>query len=135
MATLYFETIEGDDLRKTGFPKDGKPQWHQVFLELLVGHGGNPIGYELFEGNIFEGNTFIPVLQCMEKRLNLDKPIVIADSGLLSKKNISVLEEDGYEYILGTRPTKANINNKGYKKYLKMDGEVFVSLPILLCWN
>ena len=40
----------------------------------------------------------------MEKRLKLDHPTVIADSGLLSKKNIQGLEEDGYEYILGARP-------------------------------
>ena len=71
----------------------------------VVGRSGRkPIGYELFEGNIFEGNTFIPVLQHMEQRFNLGKPVVIADSGLLSKKNISALEDNGYRYILGARP-------------------------------
>lgn len=43
----------------------------------------NSIGCKLFEGNIFERNTFIPILQRMEKRFNLGKPIVIADSGML----------------------------------------------------
>jgi hypothetical protein len=33
-----------------------------------VEHGRNLIGDELFEGDIFEGNTFIPVLHRMEKR-------------------------------------------------------------------
>lgn len=108
MTTLYFESSDEDDLRKTGFSKDGKHQCPQVFLGLLVGHGGNPIGYELFEGNIFEGNTFIPVLQRMEERYSLGKPVVIADSGLLSKKNILALEENGYEYILGARPKNEN---------------------------
>ena len=194
MTTLYFEASDEDDLRKTGFSKDGKHQCPQIFLGLLVGHGGNPIGYELFEGNIFEGNTFIPILRRMEQRFNFDKPIVIADSGLLSKKNIAALEDDGYEYILGARPknetentkreilalglkdgdirvinqmkstrlvlsrtnrratkdannrkrglerltkrltsgklTKSNINNKGYNKYLKMEGDVSISIDI-----
>jgi transposase len=194
MTTLYFEASDEDDLRKTGFSKDGKHQCPQIYLGLLVGHGGNPIGYEVFEGNIFEGNTFIPVLQRMETRFKLGKPIVIADSGLLSKKNISALEEDGYEYILGARPknetdsikrkilalsmkdgdvsvivktgttrliisktnkrasrdahnrkrglerltkrlnsgklTKSNINNKGYNKYLKMEGEISISIDL-----
>jgi len=71
MTTLYFEASDEDDLRKTRFSKDGKHQCPQIFLGLLVGQGGNPIGYELFEGNIFEGNTFIPVLQRMEERFNL----------------------------------------------------------------
>jgi len=194
MTTLYFESSDEDDLRKTGFSKDGKHQCPQIFLGLLVGHGGNPIGYELFEGNIFEGNTFIPVLQRMEERYSLGRPVVIADSGLLSKKNILALEENGYEYILGARPknendiikkkilafdlkdgdvrtikktgtarlvlsrtnkrmakdahnrkrgldrltkrlnsgklTKSNINNKGYNKYLKMEGIVTISIDL-----
>ena len=104
MTTLYFESSDEDDLRKTGFSKDGKHQCPQIFLGLLVGHGGNPIGYELFEGNIFEGDTFIPVLQHMEQRFNLGKPVVIADAGLLSKKNTLSLEANGYQYILGARP-------------------------------
>jgi transposase len=112
MTTLYFEARDEDDLRKTGFSKDGKHQCPQGFLGLLVGLGGNPIGHELFKGIIFEGNTFIPVLQRMAKRFKLGKPIVIADSGLLSKKNISDLEEVGYEYILGARPKNETENIK-----------------------
>ncbi len=37
MTTLYFETEDEDDLRKTGFSKDGKHQNPQIFLGLLVG--------------------------------------------------------------------------------------------------
>ncbi len=95
MTTLYFEASDEDDLRKTGFSKDGKHQCPQIFLGLLVGYGGNPIGYDIFEGNIFEGHTLIPVLEKFEKRFSLSKPIVIADSGLLSKSNIQLLEEKG----------------------------------------
>jgi len=77
MTTLYFESSDEDDLRKTGFSKDGKHQCPQIFLGLLVATEGNPIGYEIFEGNIFEGHTFIPVLQRMVKRFSLGKPVVI----------------------------------------------------------
>jgi hypothetical protein len=33
----------------------------------------------------------------------LNKPIVVADAGLLSKENIEALESNGYEYIIGAR--------------------------------
>jgi hypothetical protein len=46
-------------LRKTGFSKDGKHQCPQIFLGWLVGFGANPIGYDVFEGNISEGHTII----------------------------------------------------------------------------
>ncbi|MDR3339114.1 MAG: IS1634 family transposase [Candidatus Symbiothrix sp.] len=192
MTTLYFEASDEDDLRKTGFSKDGKHQCPQIFLGLLVASEGNPIGYEIFEGNIFEGHTFIPVLEHIEKKYSLGKPTVVADAGLLSDRNRQSLEEKGYKYILGARVknakdslkkkilsfglqdgqtrvitqedktrlvvsmsdkrsrkdchnrrkglarlqkriqsgklTKSSINNRGYNKYLKLEGEITISI-------
>jgi transposase len=99
MTTLYFEASDEDDLHKTGFSKDGKHHCPQIFLGLLVLSEGNPIVYEIFEGNIFEGHTFIPVLENIEKKYLLGKPIVVADAGLLSEKNRKSLEKNGYKYI------------------------------------
>jgi transposase len=103
LTTLHFEASDEDDLRKTGFSKVGKHQNPQIYLGLLVSLNGYAIGYEIFEGNIFEGHTFIPTLQKFEKRLSLNKPIVVADAGLLTKDNIQLLEKHNYQYILGAR--------------------------------
>lgn len=192
MTTLYFEASDEDDLRKTGFSKDGKHQCPQIFIGLLVGLGGYAIGYDIYEGNTYEGHTLIPFLEKMSQKFNLNKPVVIADSGLLSKNNIEALEKNGYDYILGARLkneskaiksqilsaefsdgkthsftknetqklivnysnlrarkdeynrnrglkrlekriksgklTKSNINNRGYNKYLKLEGEVTIDI-------
>jgi len=103
ITTLYFEASPEDDLRRLGFSKDGKAQNPQILLGLLVGLNGYPIEYEIFEGNKFEGHTFIPVLEMYSKKFNLSKPIVVADAGLLSKANIKKLESMNYQYILGAR--------------------------------
>ncbi len=68
MTTLYFEAEDEDDLRKIGFSKDGKFQHPQIMLGLLVGTGGYPIGYDIFEGNTFEGHTLLPTLRKIEKK-------------------------------------------------------------------
>ena len=192
MTTLYFESSDEDDLRKTGFSKDGKHQHPQIFLGLLVGLGGYAIGYEIFEGNIYEGHTLIPVLEKISKKFNLSKPIVVADAGLLSTENLKQLKENGYQYILGARIknesvsikeqileaklkngehkiivkasgqrliishtdkrakkdvhnrkrglsrlekritsgklTKSSINNRGYNRYLKLEGEINIEI-------
>ena len=192
MTTLYFEAAEEDELRKCGFSKDGKHSCPQIFLGLLVASGGNPIGYEIYEGNISEGKTIIPMIQALASRFGFGKPVVVADAGLLSKDNIEALVTDGYQYILGARPmnesekvkadilalglkygdvaevrrkdgsrlvvscsekraakdrhnrekvlvrlqkrirtgklTKESINNRGYNKYLKLEGEMTVSV-------
>lgn len=192
MTTLYFEASDEDDLRKTGFSKDGKHQNPQIFLGLLVSKKGYVVGYDIYEGNTYEGDTLIPFIEKIASKFKLGKPIVIADSGLLSKKNIEVLQAAGYEYILGARIknetneiktrileqyyadgdtvsiqkdefnriivsysakrakkdaynrerglqrlekrvktgklTKSSINNRGYNKYLKLDGDVNIEI-------
>ena len=112
MTTLYFEATDEDDLRKAGFSKDGKHSNPQIFLGLLVASGGNPIGYEIYEGNIYEGNTIVPLVKALAERFSFGKPVVVADAGLLSKKNIDALTLDGYEYIIGARPKSESENIK-----------------------
>jgi len=103
VTTLYFEASSEDDLRKVGFSKDGQFTKPQIVLGLLTSLEGYPLGFEIHQGNTYEGNTFIPILLKFQKKFNIKKPIVVADSGLLSKKNIEQLEANNYTYILGAR--------------------------------
>ncbi len=103
MTSLYFEAEDEDDLRKVGFSKDGKFQHPQIMLGLLVGENGYPIAYDIFEGNRFEGKTLLPVLRGIQKRYKLGKPVVVADSAMLSKENLGALEEEGYPFIVAAR--------------------------------
>lgn len=192
MTTLYFEAADEDDLRLCGFSKEGRHRNPQIFLGLLVTMGGNPIGYEIFEGNIHDSRTLIPMVESLAGRFGFERPVIIADAGLLSKKNLEALDAAGYQYILGARPkndsvkvknkilsmhlgsgqvrsftredgrrvvvsmsdkrarkdaknrrdglrrlekklgagklTKSDINNRGYNKYLHMEGEIKISI-------
>ena len=188
VTTLYFEAEQEDDLRKTGFSKDGKHQQPQIVLGLLVSIGGYPLAYEIYNGKKYEGDTMLPVLNLFKRKYKLQNLVVVADAGLLSNKNIESLRNNGYQYILGARIkneskaittqiqslqlengtsatlqkdnntkliisyslarakkdnanrekgiaklekqiktgklTKTQINNKGYNKFLKMNGEI-----------
>jgi len=191
VTTLYFEVDQEDELRKTGFSKEGKHQNPQIVLGLLVSKNGYPLAYEIFKGNQFEGHTMLPVVDAFKTKYNLSQLIIIADSGLLSNSNIEELQTKGYEFILGARIknenkkikekilaltlkngesavikkdglklivtysddrakkdrynrekglrklekqinrgrlTKASITNRGYNKFLKLEGEITVGL-------
>jgi transposase len=103
MTTLYFEAEDEDDLRKVGFSKDGKFQHPQIMLGLLVGENGYPIGYDVFEGNTFEGHTLLPVLDAIGRKYHLGKPVVVADAAMLSTRNLKWLDEADYPFIVGAR--------------------------------
>lgn len=191
VTTVYFEIDTEDDLRKTGFSKEGRHQNPQIILGLLVSKNGYPLAYDIFEGNKFEGHTMLPIVEGFKTKYNLNQLVIIADSGLLSSQNIETLQAKNYEFILGARIkneskeikdkilslnlkngesevvdksdlkiiitysdsrakkdksnrekglkklerrvksgklTKNNINNRGYNKYLKLEGELQVSI-------
>jgi transposase len=103
VSTLYFETDYGDDFRATGFSKDGKHSQPQVVLGLLVSRDGYPLSYSLFNGSQFEGRTMLPVVEDFVQRFRLSDFVIVADSGLMNKTNLSLLQSACYKYIIGAR--------------------------------
>ena len=97
VTTLYFESFTEDEdkldadgnviekgLRKDGFSKDLKFNQPQIIIGLIVTKEGFPISYEIFEGNTFEGDTFIPVIACFKKKHAVDSLTVVADAAMIS---------------------------------------------------
>lgn len=103
VTTLYFDADYEDELRKTGFSKEGRHKNPQIILGLLVSTGGYPLAYCIHEGNKYEGHTMLPVVTEFVHRYNLEDFIVVADSGLMNGDNIADLEENGYKYIIGAK--------------------------------
>lgn len=193
VTTLYFEIDQEDELRKTGFSKEGKQQNPQIILGLLVSKNGYPLAYDIYQGNKFEGHTLLPIINSFKSKYKIEKLTIIADSGLLSQSNIDELQTKNYEFILGARIknqkytvqqkilnlqlkngesqliqtndlklivsysddrakkdrynrekglrklekqvrtgklTKSSINNRGYNKYLKLEGELNVKIDL-----
>jgi transposase len=103
VTSIYFETDVSDDLRKPGFSKDGKHALPQIVLGLLVSEGGYPLAYSIHEGNKYEGHTMLPVVEGFVKKFGLKDFVIVADSGLMNRENIKLLEEKNYQYIIGAR--------------------------------
>jgi transposase len=124
VTTLYFETDNGDELRESGFSKDGKHSQPQVVLGLLVSKDGYPLSYSVFNGSQYEGRTMLPIVEDFVQRFNLEEFIVVADSGLMNRKNIAMLESGGYKYIVGARIKNEEDDIKQWILSLKKrDGE------------
>jgi len=127
-TTLYFESFSDDCLRQCGFSKDHKFQEVQVVLALIVTKEGMPLAYEVFPGNTFEGHTLIPSIENIRTRFSIDHMIVVADAGMMTKKNIQALETIGCEYMLGARikNMKESVHEKILEKtqYHKVDDDM-----------
>jgi transposase len=102
-TTIYFESFTEDDLRRFGYSKDHKFNQGQILLALTVTDEGLPVGYEVFAGNMYEGDTFLLAINKLKEKYSIHEALVVADSGLLSKENIGIVKASGFEYILGAR--------------------------------
>lgn len=106
VTTFYFDSqlVCQGSLRQKGFSKDGKIGKTQVVLGMLIDKQKQPIAYQLYSGNTYEGGTLADSLEKLKKEYLIDKVIVVADRGLMSKQNILALTTDyHYEYIIGER--------------------------------
>ena len=115
VTTLYFESAAEDELRSPGFSKDGKTAETQVVLGLLVSEGGYPLSYSVFNGKQYEGYTMIPMIDGFRQRYGLgDDFVVVADSGLMNGRNIAMLRQAGYKYVIGARIRNEAEDVKGW---------------------
>ena len=72
-------------------------------IGLIVTKEGFPIHYEVFNGNTFEGNTFIPIVLDFKNKYKIENITVVADSAMFSKLNFDKLKENKINYIVGAR--------------------------------
>lgn len=100
------------EIRKPGFSKDGKADLPQILIGLVVDQNGFPIYYQIFQGNKFEGHTILPVILEFKEKFKIKDLTIVADSGMLSKENLTEIEKAGLYYIIGGRvkqETKASL--------------------------
>lgn len=107
VTSLYFESFREDVLRSPGFSKDGKTAETQIILGLLVCENGYPLAYNIFNGAQYESYTMIPIIDDFKARFGLDDFIVVADSGFMIKRNVDLLRNGDYKFIIGGRIKKS----------------------------
>jgi transposase len=106
VTTLYFESVEVDELRKFGYSKDHRFNTTQVVLALATNQDGLPVGYELFEGNQAEVTTLIAAIESWEKLFNIESVCFVGDRAMFTKKNMDLLKLHQYQYIIAAKLKK-----------------------------
>ena len=133
-TSLYFESFQQEGLMQNGYSKDGKFNQAQIILSILVTKQGLPVGYQVYSGNTFEGNTLEDAVNLIKEKYNINEVIIVADSGLINRKNTQKLHTNNVSFIMGARIKNQNreitkqildksdyklINNKQHETGLK----------------
>ena len=108
VTTLYFESFTPDELRVSGYSKDNKVKETQVMLALMTTQEGLPLGYELFPGNTYEGNTLLKSINTLRESYDLSNTFVVADRGMFVSRNLAEMEKMGIHFIISAKLRKMN---------------------------
>lgn len=119
LTNTYFEgTANKNDKAKRGKSKHKRNDCPQVVVGMVFDQNGFELGHEIFEGNRNDSTTLVEMLTTMQDVVHEEaslfswaKPMVIMDAGIATKKNLKILREEGFEYLV-------NDSRRGRKTYL-----------------
>lgn len=103
LTSTYVEGLAtGSERLQRGYSRDGRPDCKQIVIGLVVTREGFPVTCRVFDGNTVDKKTLQEMVSDLRGRFQVQRCIWVSDTGLLSESNRKLLEESGYEYILGT---------------------------------
>lgn len=106
-TTLYFESVNKNEMSDFGFGKDGKFNQVQIVFCLMVTPQGVPVGYEVFPGNTHETKTLRVAIEELSKRMKIQNVTVVCDRGMLSGDNLEYANNNiKMKYIIGEKLRK-----------------------------
>jgi len=105
LTNTYFEgTAAQNGIAQYGKSKEKRTDCPLVALALMVDENGFPVYSRVYEGNTSEPGTLKEVIEDLKQKNKVfalgQKPIMIMDRGIATKKNLAFLQEDGYDYVV-----------------------------------
>ncbi|WP_303800284.1 transposase [Alicyclobacillus macrosporangiidus] len=83
-----------------GYSRTHRPDLEQVELGLLVTPDGLPVTHEVFPGNTADKQTVPQILEHLKREFSVKQCVFVGDRGM-AQKNIELLREAGFSYIVG----------------------------------
>jgi transposase len=102
LTSTYFAGHGPGDLAKHGYSRDGKPRNVQVVVGVVM-VAGWPIAHHVWAGNTRDSKTVPEVVGDLSKRFAFRQVVFVGDRGMVTEKNLQVLEkaEGEWGFLVG----------------------------------
>ena len=125
-SLVYFgDGDKAEGILNYGYSKEKRFDLKQVIVGVLMTKDGLPIGHEVYPGNTNDIAAFKEMIRSVKTRFRIRRVIIVCDRGMVSEDNLSTLEQDEYEYIVGMRMRQ--IKEEDAKKVLSIKDMVYVT--------
>jgi transposase len=96
---------------KNGYSRDNRPEREQIVIGVVTSFEGYPIKHYVFEGNRKDETTVKEVVKQLKSEYNIEDTTFVGDRGMITKLNLTRLEGEGFDYIMGVKHRQDEICN------------------------
>ena len=102
ITSSYFYS-DNCPLGENGYSRDKRPDLEQIVIGVVTSFEGYPIKHYVFEGNIKDETTVREVVSALKSDYHIEETTFVGDRGMITKLNLSRIEQEGYDYIMGVK--------------------------------
>ncbi len=87
---------------KRGANKQKRNDCAQIVVGMVFDQYGFEIAHKIFEGNRNDGKSLVDMIEELNAAaaLGIEKPLVVMDAGVATRKNLNLLREHGFGYLV-----------------------------------
>ena len=100
VTNYYFESTNEGTLLTFGYSKEHKNNEVIIVMGLLIDSNGIPISFQLFSGDTMDQNTLADAVVNLKKYYGIGEITVVADRGMNSNRNLSMLSDQGHHFVI-----------------------------------
>ena len=108
LTNTYFEgTCGKNDKARRGKSKHKRNDCPQIVVGMVFDQNGFELAHEVFAGNKNDSTTLVEMIEKLEEVVREEallfaenKPVVIVDAGVATKKNLALLRKKGFHYLV-----------------------------------
>jgi transposase len=108
LTNTYFEgSAEGNPKAKRGRSKHKRHECPQLVVGMVFDQHGFALAHQMFAGNRNDSTTLVEMVQSLDRVVKEEadlfsagKPLVVVDAGVATRKNLGLLRESGFDYLV-----------------------------------
>jgi len=109
ITSTFFHT-DSCPISKKGYSRDHRQDKEQIVIGVVTSWEGYPIKHYVFEGNTKDEKTVIDVVKQLKKEFKIEETTFVGDRGMITKLNLSTIEDEGFDYVMGVKHRQSEIH-------------------------
>lgn len=103
---------------KRGINKQKRNDCPQIVVGMVFDQFGFEMAHKIFEGTMNDGRSLLSMIAQLKETADsdIDRPLVIMDGGIATRKNLNLLREHGFSYLVNDSRRKRKVYQQEFRE-------------------